>query len=135
MRTSSFSYGIKPSYEAPSSLSESPGHRSGWGPSRCNWIVATSWPTYLKNCTKKTCNDHSQTQHDDSDTQQTELETENLGEIYPAIITPLNDLSGPKAAKFTGPRGKKHLQTLHTCSAYGFFGSTHQFQILKNQFT
>ena len=84
--------------------------------SRCNWIVATSWPTYLKDCTKKTCNDHSQTQHDDSDTQQTELETEKLGEIYPAIITPLNDLSGPKAAKFTGPRGKKtpsntsHLQ-------------------------
>ena len=89
--------------------------------SRTNWIVATSWPTYLNDCTKKTCNDHSQTQHDDSDTQQTELETENLGEIYPAIITPLNDLSGPKAAKFTGPRGKKtpsntsHLQRTRIC--------------------
>ena len=34
---------------------------------------------YLKDCTKKTCNDHSQTQHDDSDTQQTELETEKSG--------------------------------------------------------
>ena len=85
--------------------------------SSCNWIVATSWPTYLKACTKKNMQrPFSNTKFDDSDTQQTELETENLGEIYPAIITPLNDLSGPKAAKFTGPRGKKtpsntsHLQ-------------------------